>query len=103
MERIFLFRVLLPAIVSVFGSVRQRAALKNCRSAARALVAFGWTARRIGIDRKASAPSGVPLSRPNFVSGTPKNKKSDFSFPMPGHNRIFSVKNVSAVNLSNLN
>jgi len=96
--------MVLPApVVLVFGSVSQRAALKDCRSAARALVAFGWPARRIRIDRKASAPSGAPLSRPNSVLGTPKNKESDFPFPMPDNSRIFSVKKVSAVNLPTLN
>jgi hypothetical protein len=103
MERISLFMVLPLPVVSVFGFVSQRGASKGCRSAARASVAFGWSARRIQIDRKASVPSGVPLSRPNSVSGTPKNKKSDSSFPMPDHNHIFSVKKVSAVNLPNLN
>ena len=99
----FSFIVLLAPVVLVFGSVKQRAALRDCRSAARVLVANGWSARRIRTDRKASAPYEVPLSRPNSVLGTPKNKKSDSSFPTPDNNRIFSGKKVSAVSLLNLN
>jgi hypothetical protein len=103
MGEIFLLMVLLPPAVLAFGFVNQRAALKDCRSAARALIAYGWSARRIRIDRKVIAPSGGPLSRPNSVLGTPKNKKTDFPFLMPDNNGIFSVKKVSAVNFPNLN
>ena len=88
MGKISLFMVLPLPAVSVFGFVSQRGASKACRSAARASVALGWSARRIQIDRKASAPSGAPLSRPNSVSGTPKNKEADFPFPMP-NNLVF--------------
>jgi hypothetical protein len=91
-KRIFPSMVLLPFAVLVFAFVNQRAASKDGRSAAWALVVQGWSARRIRIDRKASAPSGAPLCRPDSVLSTPKNKKPDFSFPMPGNNRFSRTK-----------